>query len=130
MPRLFGPHPAIIAFLLAGGGFLALYFGWKIFSPPASLHLGDAQADLTQFLAWALMIAGVLMWLAGGILLGRERGMNGLLALLLHMLPVIGIILILIYSKRLTPHDEWARQNPGLDEKTAKRSYRPMKPLY
>ena len=76
------------------------------------------------------MIAGVMMWLAGGVLLGRDRGMNGLHALLLHLLPVLGIILILIYSKPLTPHEAWARQNPGLDEKTAKRSYRPMKPLY
>ena len=130
MTRLFGPHPAIIAFLLGGGGCLALYFGWKIFSPQVSLHLGDAQADLTQSLEWALMIVGLLMWLAGGILLGRERGMSGFLALVLHLLPVIGIVLILIYSKTLTPHEAWARQNPGLDGKTAKRSYRPMKPLY
>lgn len=130
MNRLFGAHPGIIAFLLGGGGFLALYFGYKIFFPHSSAEPDYWNSDLMQSFAWGLMGIGVLMWLSGGILLGRDRGLHWALALGLHLLPVLGIILILVIGKSPTPHEAWARQNPGLDEKTAKRTYRPMKPLY
>ena len=130
MTRLFGPHPGIYAFLLGGGAFLALYCGWKNFVPSPPAEMSDWNTDLMKVMSWGLMIIGILMWLAGGILLGRDRGMPWPLALCLHLLPVLGIVLIVIIGKSPTPHEAWARQNPGLDEKTAKRIYRPMKPLY
>lgn len=130
MTRLFGPHPGIYAFLLGAGAFLALYFGWKNFIPGPPSDQSDSNNDLMQVVSWALMIIGVFMWLGGGILLGRDRGLHWSLALGLHLLPLLGIILIVIIGKSPTPHEAWARQNPGLDEKTAKRTYRPMKPLY
>jgi hypothetical protein len=62
------------------------------------------------------MIVGILMWLVGGILLGRDRGLHWLVALSLHLVPVLGILLIIAIGKAPTPHEAWARQNPGLDE--------------
>ena len=105
MTRLTGPHPAITAFLLGGGSFLALYFGWRNYFPHTSVELDYWNTDLMKVVSGGAMIAGILMWLAGGIRLGRHRGMHWLVALCLHLLPGIGIILILMFSKSPTLHE-------------------------
>jgi hypothetical protein len=130
MNRIFGSHPAVRAFLLGGGAFLSLYFGYKVWSPDTSISLREMDSDLTLTTYWALTGLGILMWLLGGVMFGRNRGMNGFLALLLHLLPVAGLILIAVLRRPLTPHEAWARDNPGLDDTTARRTYRRMKPLY
>jgi hypothetical protein len=126
--RLFGPHPGIFAFLLGGGAFLMFYFGYVLF-------LADSTSQWNRNLSaawnWALFLLGAVMWLAGGILFGRNYGVNGFLSLALHLcLPVIGLGIVRLLGKRFTPRDAWVRENRGLDEKAAKRNYRPMKPLY
>jgi len=128
--RLLGPHPAIFAFLLGGGAFLVLFCGYSLFFPDSSAERSEFNQDLSAAWKWALMIVGAVMWLAGGILFGRCFGVHWLVSLALHLLPGIGLILIRVIGKPLTYYDAWARENPGFDEKTSKRTYRPMKPLY
>ena len=107
-----------------------LYFGYVLFIPDSSAEPSYFNRDFSAAWMWALLIVGVVMWLAGGIVFGKSFGVSWFVSLALHLLPVIGLVLIRLVGKRLTPHDAWARENPGLDDKTAKRTYRPMKPLY
>lgn len=83
-----------------------------------------------QVLGWSLTVAGVLMWLTGGIFFGRDRGLHWFPALCLHLLPVLGLILILRIGKSPSRHAASVRKNRRLDDKTARRTYRPLKPLY
>jgi len=128
--RLLGPHPAVFAFLLGGGAFLVLFFGYTLFFPDSSAERADFNQDISVVWRWVLVVIGALMWLAGGIKFGRSYGVRWFVSLPLHLLPGIGLILIRALGKPITAHDAWARENPGFDEKTAKRTYRPMKPLY
>jgi hypothetical protein len=130
MKRIFGSHPALYAFLLGGGAFLSLYFGYKLWVPDESVKANDLDTDFVLASYWGLFGLGVLMWLAGGVIFGRNRAFSGFVALMIHLLPVFGLILMAILRRPLTPHEAWARDNPGLDEATARRTYRPMKPLY
>jgi hypothetical protein len=126
--RVLGPHPGVFAFLLGGGAFMLLYFGYFLFlTGPSS----GWNRDLSAAWLWTLFGLGAFMWLAGGILFGRNYGVSGFLSLALHLcLPVVGLIIIRLMGRRFTPHGAWERENRGVDAKTVKRSYRPMKPLY
>ena len=130
MNRLLGPHPAIFAFLLGGGAFLVLYIGYLLFFSDSSPVGSDWNENFSAAWMWVLFVLGTLMWLAGGILFGRAYNVNSFLSLALHLVPVVGLVLIRVLGKPVTPHSAWERENPGFDEKTSKRTYRPMKPLY
>ena len=130
MNRIFGNHPALCAFLLGIGAFLALYFGFKLWQPEQSVTFRELDTDLFVAAHWLLFGLGVVLWLTGGIIFGRDRGLNWFLSLLIHLIPVVGILAIAVFKRPLTPHEAWARDNPGLDDTTARRTYRPMKPLY
>lgn len=107
-----------------------LFFGYNIWFPDQSVKSGEMDTNLVVGSYWALFGIGTLMWLAGGVIFGRNRGINGFLALLIHLLPVIGLMLMALLKRPLTPHEAWARDNPGLDTTESRRTYRPMKPLY
>lgn len=130
MNRIFGTHPALGAFLLGGGAFFAAYFGYKVLGPDAAQLRGHFDSDLNAFWQWVLAGLGALMWLAGGIVFGFARGFRWYVALLLHLLPVVGLLLMAVLRRHLTPREAWERDNPGLDATTARRTYRPMKSLY
>jgi hypothetical protein len=104
------------------------YFGCVLFLPDST---PEWNRNLSAAWQWALFLLGAVMWLAGGILFGRNYGVNPFLSFALHLgLPVIGLGIVRLLGQRFTPHVAWARENRGLDEKAAKRNYRPMKPLY
>ena len=130
--KFFGVHPSVVGFLIVVGAAAFLYFGYGIFFEERSAEDKTMNNyDLRVAGSWAAMIIGGLMYLAGGVLYGRSREVNGFLSFLLHLcLPLLGLLLLTIIGRRLTPHQRWERDNPGLDPKTAKRTYRPMKPLY
>ena len=130
--RFFGIHPGVIGFLLGAGAAAFLYFGYAIFFAervPGGAALPNQ--DLIVAGKWAVFILGGLMYVTGGVLYGRSRTINGFLAFLLHLcLPVLGLIIMTMMGRKLTPHERWERDNPGLDPKSAKRIYRNMKSLY
>lgn len=130
MYRLLGPHPAIIALMLLGGGFLLFFFGYDILFVDPSARLPHEKPVFSITWQWTLMILGAVIWLAGGIYMGRALGIRWHVALLIHLVPVIGVIVLRIIGKPVSPHDAWARDNRGYDAKEARRTYRPMKPLY
>lgn len=131
MNRIFGSHPALCALLLGGGAFLVLFFGYGLFGPNTGGTEALFNKDLGEVWQWALTGIGVLMWLAGGLIFGLDRGFSWLTALLLQAVPGAGLLLMAMLRRPLTPHEAWARDNPALeDSTTARRTYRPMKPLY
>lgn len=130
MNNFFGPHPALIAFLLGLGGFMLSFYAYDYFFQEHNLQSNYWNKDLISAGEWTQIAVSVVAWLAGGICFGIHYGVRWPVSLLLHLLPVVGLLLIRLVGRRLTPHDLWARENPGLDEKTAKRTYRSMKPLY
>ena len=132
MNKIFGIHPAVCAFLLGAGAFFVLFFGYKCWHPEADISLRKLDSDFTAALYWGLFGLGCLMWLAGGIIFGINRNIHWFVALALHLLPFLGLILMALLRSKPTPREAWAIQNPGVDEneKTARRRYRPMKPLY
>ena len=132
MTKFFGVHPSLVGFLLGAGAAGFLYFGYGIFFEESGVgETTMTNYDLRVAGSWAAMIICGLMYLAGGVLYGRLRAVSGLVSFLLHLcLPLLGLLILTIMGRRLTPHQRWERDNPGLDPKTAKRTYRPMKPLY
>ena len=131
MTRIFGIHPGIIAFLIALGAALMLYGAFLLAVPDTAEEVTLNNHDLRTAGQWAMTVAGALLYLAGGILYGRSRGISGLLSFLLHLLPIVGLVLMTFLRHRLTPYENWQRDNPGLDsDKTARRTYRNIKPLY
>ena len=128
--RFFGTHPAAIAFLLGGGGFVLGYFAYAHFYVGHPQDSAQGNIELLAAGQWVLLIIGGIAWLLGGVAFGRRLGLHWFVALMLHLIPVLGLLIMRIIGRALTPHELWARENPGLDGKTAKRTYRPMKPLY
>ena len=131
MTRIFGIHPGIIAFLIAAGAALMLGGGFLLAEPDTAEETTLSNHDLRTAGQWAMSVAGALLYLAGGVFYGRSRGLSGVLSFLLHLLPVLGLVVMRLLGHRLTPYDNWRRDNPGLDsDKTARRTYRDVKPLY
>lgn len=130
MNNLLGPHPAVCAFLLCGGACLTA-FGVYVFvhESPAS---GSAANAMLGVLADVITVAlGFILWLGGCVAYGRMYGVRTGLALALGLLTLPGLVAIRLVGRRLTPHEAWRRSNPEMtDEKTARRSYRDIKPLY
>lgn len=131
MTRIFGIHPGLIAFLIAVGAALMLYGVSLLAMPDTAEEVTLTNHDLRTAGQWVMAVVGALLYLAGGILFGRSRGLSGIVSFFLHLLPVLGLIVMTILGRRLTPYESWRRDNPGLDsDKTARRTYRNIKPLY
>jgi hypothetical protein len=128
--KFFGPHPATIAFMLGGGAAMALYSGFQLFLTGSGSGNFKFNQDLSDTSLWLLLIIGCVLWLAGGIIFGRGRNFHWLVALLLHLVPVIGLVVMFFIRKPLTPHQVWERGSREIDPVTAKRTQREMKALY
>src|SRR5688572_2353197 len=110
MKPLFGSHPAKYAFLLGGGAFLILYYGYNLWVPSEAVAINAMDSTFVQGSYWVLFGLGVILWTSGGIAFCRDRGINGFLALCIHLLlPVLGLVLVAIFRRRLTPHEAWMR---------------------
>jgi peptidoglycan/LPS O-acetylase OafA/YrhL len=128
--RFFGIHPGVVGLMLAIGATMFLYFGYALLNPESAASAANSDHDLRLALRWTMTVLGGLMYLAGGVLFGKSRDINGFLAFLLHLLPLLGLIIMTIIGRNLTPHERWERDNPGFDKKTMNRTYRKMKSLY
>jgi hypothetical protein len=126
MQPSFKPHPATAAFLLVGGAFLTMVAGYALFFPAASVRAGEGNP--IHALMWVPLVAGGLMWLAGGIVVGRTFGFRQFTALILSLLPVAGLILMMLTGRRVPK--AWVMEKTGPEKLTAKRNHLPMKALY
>ena len=130
MKSLLGPHPAVCAFLLCGGGCLTA-FGLYDFLNPDVPTASAANARLGVLADGFAVVTGILLWLGGAVACGRLFGVGARLSLALGLLTLPGLVIIRLVGRRLTPHEAWRRSNPALtDATTARRSFRDIKPLY
>ena len=131
MNNLLGPHPAVCAFLLCGGGCLAAYGLYDFVTPDSARDASIWNGRLSDLGLVIMVLVGSLLWLAGCVAFGRMYGVRPALALGLGLLTIPGLVVIRLVGRRLTPHEAWCLNNPKLtDAKTARRSYRDIKPLY
>ncbi len=125
--RIVGHHPGVVSFLLFCGFMLMAGCAWTIHSSSGTAP----EAGLKTVMYWLGALGGAVMWLGGSVLFGQNFGVNSWVAFFLGLIPPAGLGLTRLIGKEMSPHEAWAKQNPGLDtDKAAKRNYRPMKPLY
>lgn len=131
MTRYTDPHPAIVAFLIAAGAALMLIGGFLIAEPEAPKDAAESGRALHVTAHWVVAGGGLLLYLAGGILFGRTRGFTLPVALIIHLLPVLGLIIMALLRPRLAPYETWRRDFPHLhDSREARRASRTVKALY
>ena len=126
MQSSFKPHPATSAFLLVSGAFMATVAGYTLFFQAASARAGEGNP--VHVLMWVLLIAGGLLFLAGGMFVGRTFGFGRFTSLVLSLLPVAGLILMMVAGRRAPK--AWTMDKTGPERLTAKRNHLPMKALY
>src|SRR5262245_27676418 len=108
MKQIFGTHRARYAVLFGGDAFLALFSVYLTWVPEESVKVQAMDTGLWVAFYWAMVGLGVFLWIAGGVVFGRDRGFNGFVAFLIHLiLPVLGLLLMALLRRRLTPHEAW-----------------------
>ena len=117
--------------LIAAGAVLMGYGSFLLSVPDDAEEVTLNNHDLRTSGQWIMAVGGAVLYMAGGVLFGRSRGQSGIISFFIHLLPVVGLVIMAAMGSRLTPYQSWLRDNPGLEsDKTARRVYRDVKPLY